>query len=50
MDRCRWYAVLETDGKKLTIDANVAELGAKARISTDTNLQSLMQALVVYLR
>jgi hypothetical protein len=31
-------AVLETDGKKLTIDANVAELGAKARISTDTNL------------
>jgi len=30
-------AVLETDGKKLTIDANVAELGAKARISTDTN-------------
>jgi hypothetical protein len=31
-------AVLETDGKKLTIDANVAELGAKARITTDTNL------------
>jgi hypothetical protein len=30
-------AVLETDGKKLTIDANVAELGAKARITTDTN-------------
>ena len=29
-------AVLETDGKKLTIDANVAELGAKARITTDT--------------
>ena len=31
-------AVLETDGKKLTVDANVAELGAKARITTDTNL------------
>ena len=30
-------AVLETDGKSLTIDANVAELGAKARITTDTN-------------
>ena len=30
-------AVLETDGKKLTLDANVAELGAKARITTDTN-------------
>ena len=34
-------AVLETDGKKLTIDANVAELGAKARIATDTGTLEL---------
>ena len=34
-------AVLETDGKKLTVDANVAELGAKARITTDTGILEL---------
>jgi hypothetical protein len=34
-------AVLETDGKKLTIDANVAELGQKARITTDTGTLEL---------
>ena len=34
-------AVLETDGKKLTVDANVAELGAKARITTDTGTLEL---------
>mgnify|MGYP000344735846 CR=1 FL=1 len=30
-------AVLESDGKSLTLNADVAELGAKARITTDTN-------------
>lgn len=34
-------AVLETDGKKVTVDANVAELGAKARITTDTGILEL---------
>ena len=34
-------AVLETDGKQLTIDANVAELGTKARITTDTGTLEL---------
>jgi len=34
-------AVLETDGKKLTIDANVGELGLKSRITTDANILEL---------
>ena len=34
-------AVLETDGKKLTIDANVGELGLKSRITTDASTLEL---------
>jgi len=34
-------AVLETDGKKLTIDANVGELGLKSRITTDASILEL---------
>ena len=34
-------AVLETDGKKLTVDANVGELGLKSRITTDASILEL---------